>query len=225
MALMEVFSGLIFIMAVLLVIRRRIPVFKLGPDYFLWGFFIIVALGALTLPDLPWADRFDVIGDARFVVLLYSLAVALSFCREQWGRQHSLLFALAGLVAIYASIQFFTGIDVVHSRPYQERIGEVDLFRAKGFFTNTMSYSYVYGMILCFLAGHLAVQKKRPKWQWAAAVLMGISLVLTFTRGLWIALAVTALFMSFLVSRKLFMQVAVALVVLFRMCCVCVFGK
>lgn len=189
---------------------------KLGPDYFLWGFWLIVILGAVLLPDFSFDVRKEIAGSPRSVLTLYAASASLLIFRPYWDQILKILFGATSIVSIYGIIQFFTGLDMLHSKPYRELISPgVELFRTKGFYTNTMTYSYLFGMIFClFFAFVLFQPRERYIWLWRAGLaLVGISLVMTFTRGLWIALILAVLSMTALVSRKFFIRTLLVLVV------------
>lgn len=189
---------------------------KLGPDYFLWGFWLIVILGAVILPNFSSEVRREIAGSPRSILTLYAVSAALLVFRPYWQRLLEILFGAASIVSIYGIIQFFTGIDIFHSKPYRQVISAgIELFRVKGFYTNTMTYSYLFGMIFClFFAFVVFRPRDRFVWYWRAGLaLVGISLVMTFTRGVWIGLILSVVVMTSLMSRKFFLRTLVVLAV------------
>ena len=176
---------------------------KLGPDHFLWGFWLIVILGAVILPNFTFDVRQKIAGSPRSVLTLYAVSAALLVFRPYWKRLLEILFAAASIVSVYGIIQFFTGADIFHSKPYRQLIdaGGMELFRVKGFYTNTMTYSYLFGIIFClFFAFVIFRPQDRLTWWWRAGLaLVTVSLVMTFTRGLWIAMTLAVLVMTALV--------------------------
>jgi O-antigen ligase len=120
------------------------------------------------------------------------------------------LFIVSTLVGIYTLIQVFTGIDIFRPGPYMEIIpGEIVFWRAKGFFRNTMTYSYSIGMLFCFLVPFYfwVIRKTTSGWKlhlWnLTIIIIGSSLLFTFTRGLWISLSLALTVMALRVDKKL----------------------
>ncbi|MFK8137270.1 MAG: O-antigen ligase family protein [Bdellovibrionales bacterium] len=108
-------------------------------------------------------------------------------------------------ISTFGIVQGFTGI-YLHSWNWIT-IAPGGFYRVKGFFSNTMTYSYTFAILLCFLLGFFIYAKKDWKKYLMGATILSIlgSLVLTYTRGMWGAVLMTLLIMLALVdySRKL----------------------
>lgn len=189
---------------------------KLGPDIFLWGFWLVVILGAIFLPDYSFDVRKKIAGAPRSILTLYALSGALILFRDRLETLLKIIFVACAIISLYGILQFFTGLDIVHSKPYRQVIEKgSSFFRVKAFYTNTMTYSYLFGMLFCLYFAYLIFKPRGSReWWWRVGLgILGLSLVMTFTRGLWIALALAIVVMAGAVSRKFFMRTATALLI------------
>ena len=127
---------------------------------------------------------------ARFSLVFF--AIVFTF-RNQLSKlkSWSFLFHLHLLwICSFAVYQAFTGHVMEHWQwTYIDYQG---VFRPRGFFINTMTYSYVFSMWFVFL---LAWTLNHSKHNWRTNLLRlslfvcATSLILTQTRGMWIAVA------------------------------------
>ena len=185
--------------------RKSLKDLRFQGDIFLCGFFASILLGAFFIPDLSFDDRKEIIRSSRFALTLYALisAFQILFVSKKAEAFLKFLIVCVGLVSVYGAIQFFTGVDLLRSAPYEMTIfgdPNIPLFRVKGFYTNTMTYSYLIGMLFCLATALAWLQglsfstsakgpaRLRRYLPAAIAVVALLSLFMTFTRGLWIAL-------------------------------------
>ena len=196
---------------------HRLALPRFCGDTGLWLFVFFAALGAMGAQHLDLADKLDVVRSARFAILIYALIFAISWQMEKDLEKIKkilrLLFVFMLIVGVYGIVQFFTGIDIFRSRPYELKIFEarpdIHLYRVKGFFTNTMSFSYAFGMLFCLLLSLAFFNTGlwRRKWlKWFSVAVVLLSLGMTFTRGLWITLLVALSVMTAFYSRKVFLR-------------------
>lgn len=191
---------------------------RLGPDYFIWGLWVVIVLGALLISEITDERKWGIPGQGRWVLTLYALSAIL------WGLKTRLSLVLKvfsvglGLVAVFSIFQVFTGVDPFRSIPY-ETIFSKDpyLWRAKGFFTNTMTYSYSFSFPLFLLLGLRLFNPFDWSKRWLqvtgiACALLGISLFLSFTRGAWLGIATGLVFVSLVYSKRAFILTAAALI-------------
>lgn len=213
-ALMEMASALLSVMIIFGHFKWGSLFKKLGPDYFLIGFWFVALLGAIFLPDFTPAVRKEIAISPRSVLTVYVLSATLLLFRPRWELILKILFTCATVIAIYGIVQFFTGADILHSKPYTQYADSAQqYFRIKAFFTNTMTYSYLFGMIFCLFFGYIIMKPQTSsRWLWYLALaIVGSSLLMTFTRGLWIALLIAIVVMTAVISRRFFMQTVVVL--------------
>jgi O-antigen ligase len=116
------------------------------------------------------------------------------------------LFIVATMVSLYAIVQTFTGLILFRSGEYGTTdVAGYKIWRAKGFFGNTMDYSYVMGSVFCVAFATLLVRFYRGRDAWHMLVttfVIGLSLLLTFTRGAWVATVLAMCVVMFLHNKK-----------------------
>lgn len=174
---------------------------RLGPDMAIWFFWGMITLGAFFSTILPKGMTFEVITEARWIIMLYTLAAAMTYLKDRQPRFLQIFAVLAIIVSVYSIVQTFTGFDLVrdYSGSFSTYSG-IKIWRARGFFNNTMTYSYTMGALLCFLYGAIAANYFSGVWRKviiASAFFLSISLLCTFTRGAWVGavLAICTIFM------------------------------
>lgn len=201
---------------------------KFDGSWALWGFILMVWAGAIFIEGLSGNDQKEIIRASRFVFTLYALLIGLQILVTKGisGKQTSsfktteetqkaivklikALVVAAGIVAVYGVIQFFTGADILRKAPYTMTIFDnpnIPLYRVKAFYTNTMSYSYIFGMLSALFLSFWyfgAIQFKKRWLMPLVAAVVTLTVFMTFTRGVWIALIVALIVMAFLISRQL----------------------
>ena len=227
MAGMEIFGWLTFLISVTYMARGATdePLrFKDFNPAMPWkGCFLLLAITAIGLAVNGTAKTEYVqdFGSMRWMFLFFSSSFALAV-KPPTLKGYRLFLICTSIIAIYAIFQSFTGIDLV--RPGQHRaVQPLDdtlnhpLWRSAGLFGSPLAYAYIVGQHVCLpLAMLLLTFENRKKYGWlfwgslAAYILICLSLITTFTRGVWIAMAVAHLFVALLVSRKVFAGILVA---------------
>lgn len=214
---MELFSGLIFFTVLFAYHKKKgsLPQLVIPRSLFFIALGLITAaiLSGLLNPDYSLKDLRYIIGEQRWLLLLFFISIGLVALEKRWKQGLQVLTYLGLALSLYSIVQAFTGIDIVRSAPYAiDGTRGLGLWRAKGFFSNTMTYSYTFGFILCLLTGVLLYTPFREKKQWGLYLLtttaIGSSLFFTWTRGVWLALAGGLLVALIYKSRK---QAVVAL--------------
>ncbi len=227
---MELGAALLTLTAVFVVVSRLIrkeslKFLRFQGDFLLWGFIFFIVLGAALIPDLSIFERREIIRSSRLILTLYALLIAFWVLRVNATEKITLflktLFSAMIMVASYGIVQFFTGIDILRKAQYTDLIfsdRSVALFRVKSFYTNTMSYSYIFGMLFCVLVAFWYLKGIKFKNEWVLRIAVPIvltSLFLTFTRGLWIGLIAALLVMSALLSWRLAVKTLIGIVFIF----------
>lgn len=223
MAGMEIFSGLIALSVLAAGIihcispeKSSLKFVRLGPDWAIWAFWGVIASGAFLISTLPAGMSWEVIGEARWILSLYALAAAVTYVRPDQEKIFLWLAGCAILVSLYTFVQVFTGIDLFRGKTYvPDNYAGVEIWRAKGFFSNTMAYSYSIGTLLSFLYAALLCSAVKGRGKWlimAAAILLTVSLFVTFTRGAWIAGFIALVAQLFLWNRKRGLQIVVMII-------------
>ncbi len=209
MAGMEIASSLIAAIFLYKWIRHQLQQVKIGPDWFLLGYFVCVVLSA-SINSENRSQWIDMVGWMRWAILVYAfpgvLRLILSKKMERWHLVYCFLLIAIGFNSVF---QFFTGIDI--SRPHLplDHIGP--FFRASGFFKMGLTFAYsigMMGMTTLALSFQMAKQKRNKEFilSFLAYLSVGLSVLLSMTRGAWVAYAVASLLGVVLVSRRWFLK-------------------
>ena len=185
---------------------------------------LVAIVSAITSPHLPLKDRIDCVGQQRWMLLLYALTACLTVFSldnpNALPKAFWILFvgySIAVLLGIFQSL-FNVGLPILHAYKQSPQVfGPLSIYRARGFFSNTMSFSYCLGQIACFAFAFVLVADLSPK---VRRLLFGfflwfvIGLCFTFTRGAWLGAILAFIAMAFLWKKKVGFQVTAALAAL-----------
>jgi O-antigen ligase len=180
----------------------------------------MIGLYAVTIFGIFWngkpgVDWLDSIGNQRwmFLVCTHTFALVLVPLRFKYYRFFLIFISVVGVYAIYQS---FTGFDFLRMHDAEPHRAvqpldvrkEIRLWRSAGLFGSPMGYVYIAGMQACLaLAVALVLpraMKRERLWSALAFVIVALSLITTYVRGAWIAMAIAYLVMALLASRRLF---------------------
>jgi len=180
--------------------------FTLGVEIPLLGLIFITWLGLYL--NAPQADMLFEMGRLRWIVLLYFLTYGISLF-PVLNRVMTVLIWGSTIVAIYAIYQHFTGIDIIrwnHRAVTPAPFTGATVFQNTGFLSHHLTYGYSFSMLICFPFAALLLSQKRSTrarlFYLLAITLIGLSLVWTYGRGVWIATAAAFLIMTAYVSKK-----------------------
>lgn len=215
MAGMEIFGWLTFALSAAYAVRTWPQARELDP-YLPWKsclvLLLITILGVAINAQNPEVV-YD-IGSQRWMLLLATTSFALTIAPP--GRRGYRFFLIfISVTAVYALFQCATGIDIM--RPGSHRAVQ-PLFEMKapwrnaGWFGSPLQYGYIAGMHVCLpLAFVLLTRARRTKLWWGsliAVVLVGASIITTFTRGAWIAMACAWFVMALLAAPRVAAAIA-----------------
>jgi hypothetical protein len=217
MAAMELFGWLTFALTWSYAYRhRRDDLFSFDGINEVLPWKALLALMSITIVGIfvngtAEADKVFIIGSQRWMLLLLSGTLALALWPPTL-KGYRVFLVIASVIAAYAVFQSFTGIDLV--RPGSHRAvqglpmsqGSIQLWRSAGTFGSPMGYVYIAGMYACLpLAVALVFPKSESRlrrYSIIAFCLIAASLITTYVRGAWIAMAVAYLVMAGMVSRR-----------------------
>lgn len=156
--------------------------------------------------------------NSRWITITAALAY---FLNKYESYQKDLFFILCVctcLVGVYSLVHFLVGKEWLRpdALTHTIQVGQTSLIRVRGTFSHVMSYSYTMGMVFtAMLAGTMlrVSEKKYRTLFFSATLFMGLIVILTFTRGVWISCVLAALFMSLLISRKFFLKFGLGIAV------------
>lgn len=190
---LEMSSFLLFCLLVLrelyLKLNRQKSVFVASGfhRYFLllWLWIIISSY----LAGLSSSVVYDSFVSGRFALVFIVVYTAIYMFPDKIRSLSPLFHIHFAWIAVYGTIQAF--------RAWEFPLGQgalPEIIRVQGFFSNTMTYSYVFGMWFCFFMANL-ITSRQKNWKsillWLCCILMGISLIFTLTRGMWIAVLIS----------------------------------
>jgi O-antigen ligase len=207
---MDLFSALLAIAVVVKVFakvrggeRFRHLVLPVGFDWvwLVWIAIIGLSFALSPLGDTEWMKR---ILEFRWILILYVMIWALHDLRLKPQAQ-AVGSILLGFCSLYAIVVWFLGFDPIN--PNYDLAPWVGGHRTGGFLSNAMTFAHVYGTAFCLFVGPtLFALKWRARYSQfliPALVLTAIALVLSFTRGVWISVAVATLVMAIIFQVRL----------------------
>lgn len=199
-SLMDLFSTLFVLtflgMTIAKKVRWRDLFPRIGAETLWLAWFVVVAISfALnTGHGAPWVTR---LVEFKWILILYPMIgyLVLNFPTA------AILpgaFCLITLVNVYTLIGWILGRDLVS--------GSVDS-RAQGPFANPMTYAHSTALLFFLLAG-LVLEKNSVPAKWrkpliAVCAMTGLCVLLSFTRGVWIGVAIGGVITAFLYRPKL----------------------
>ncbi|MCB0363403.1 MAG: O-antigen ligase family protein, partial [Bdellovibrionales bacterium] len=202
----------------------------LGPDWALWTLWVVATIG-VTINGNDKTDYVDVIGNFRWIILLYGYYLAWSLVRPTYFKWlfWRVFAPLLLLVSIYGIVQTFTGIDLIRQgrEVHSLTLAQVQLYRASGFFNNPMTFAHLFVMWFCVVlsliwlggeemtsvGGRAWLNFKQRSFLILLAGVIGIALLCSLIRGVWISGTVATLVMLWLWRRRAFYRGAMALAI------------
>jgi O-antigen ligase len=199
---------LIYVLIDRLTENRQVEFYALGIEFPLAVFIITVICGLKMNSATP--DFFTSLGNIRNFILIFIFCYGLQIYKNL-NRLFTLMIFTATVVSGYAIWQHFTGLDPIHPNhlPIEQLTwGSSSVFAARGLFRDRFSFGYTFLMLICLPWAALLFTKKIPWWQTTAMLIsfltILVSLIFTYTQGVWIALLITLPIMAFFASRKFF---------------------
>lgn len=223
MAGMEIFSSTTLLLALILNItegRKNLSetyFFGLAADKALLAYGVFAVIGAtLNALTVPGADFIDMVGYLRWIPLLYFTAYALRLSGlSQKAFVPWLIAAL--IVCVYGIFGFFTGWDYLRNQPLYEGMNNIPM-RVQGLFDQPITFANAFSMSICFPIAALVLglaKSAKERWLYVVSVgVIGAAIVMSLTRGAWIASFISVSAMLFLVNRKWVIGFAVAVALL-----------
>ncbi len=172
--------------------RVQFPPIKLP----LAGFCILSVVSVLYAADST-AGWFAVRKLVLFLILLLVVNLVATARHLEWLCKVLFLeAALAGLVAIVQFVIQYREVSALHpGRIYFY----MTLTRIHGFMGHWMNFAGQQMLVFVTLAALLLLSRRRAKLWWAVAAVVAVSLLLSFTRGVWLGCFVAV---AYLVARS-----------------------
>lgn len=149
----------------------------------------------------------------KFYIFLILVAAYSAFRNVvQVHRVFRALFAAALAAAVLATIEFGLYYHSLHS--HRDFYSAYAKTRITGFMSHWQTFSGEQMLVLAVLLAFLLAWKRRPWWTWAAAGFITLSLLLAFTRGVWLGCLAAAVYLLWHFKRR-WVPVVPAMLVLF----------
>lgn len=221
MAGMEMFGWLSFVVVLGFAIAKRknpwfkSPVLEIGDKCLLALLVVIIASALVAAPDS--SDKVFIIGNSRFVLLFIALRLGLeALSLEQIEKGLKFLAIAIIFISLYAISQHFTGKDLI--RGAKDPISQVYTgggteFRSRGMWGHPVTFGHSMALSFTMCLGALTAfyrDRRHLMIFGLASLLGGISLVYSYTRGAWIAVAAAIFVMSLYLGRKVAISSIVA---------------
>lgn len=174
------------------------PFFQfIGIEWAILGYLVIAVLGlALNAPEpKPW---FYALRKFTWIADLYLMTWLFSNARIK-ARSALIFFCMAFLLPnLYAIYGFISGVDPITGN---------QVLRVVGLVNSATYHAHGNGAVLVFFLTLLTLftpqlPRRLQLGAWAAMLLMSISLLLTYTRGIWISVTVASLFLFLSLGRR-----------------------
>lgn len=197
--------------------KKTLEWHTIGAEFPILGFIIVAVIGLLI--NDPGENLIYPLGSLRTFLFLFLLVYSLQVVKNL-NRIMLVLIFCATVVAGYAIWQHYSGIDLwrQNHRALMPLPGaDQSLYRSVGLFSHPLTYGHSYMMLLCLPFAGLILSKDSNWWQRAlllvSFLIMIISVVFTYGRGVWIAVAIALPAMAFFVSRKLLITAVILMAV------------
>ena len=167
----------------------------------LWLGVVALSFALSPLEGTAWLSR---LFEFRWIILLYVMVWTL---RDQGLKPKAQVAAsiLLGLLSLYAIVIWCIGYDPVKND--YEMSAWTGGRRTGGLLSNPMTFAHIYGTAFCVFAGlslyAIHFRSRYARYLLPALVLAGLAVLLSFTRGMWIAMSVASLAMAFLFRVQL----------------------
>ncbi|MBS1970386.1 MAG: O-antigen ligase family protein [Bdellovibrionales bacterium] len=170
---------------------------KMGFDWLWLAWFVVCAIGfALNRPPPPetpenfWMAR---LVEFKWIFILYFMVGGLHLAKFKEDSMKWFNGAVL-LCSAYAIVDYF--LQVQNATP-------TDDVRLGGLFQFSMTYAHSYGIFFCALLGLFfeiskTLPPKKRLFYLCTLIVLGLSVLLTYTRGVWIAAFVSVIAISFL---------------------------
>lgn len=200
-SLLDISMALIFMTVFYIFFKnKKIFIFKkIGIEWAFLGYVFVVILGFLINSSKD-AEILNSIYKFLWLINIYILIYAFQSCHFETKKIIKSLSVLTLIPTLYSLCSYIYGTDLITGR---------DNSRITGLVNSSTYHAHGNAMIFTFLVGCLYFSYKKLNFIWrlfslTVTVLLGLSVVLTFTRGIWFSIFLSSfLVLYFLDWRKL----------------------
>ncbi len=205
---MDMGSSLLVLNVIVIWVKKRtqrevfnVPKIGLERIFFIWTLIVLVGLLANLQPETPWVKSFL---EFRWILEFYFYIAAfglLNPTEEDFKKLLPILF----VASCYAVLSYFLKFHPF-LEPSSNREIYMNVFRTGGLFANPMPFAHTYGPIALLMMGPILYMKKKEilenKFWILCAGLTLIGVAFSFTRGVWIGMALGLVGMGFLINWR-----------------------
>ncbi len=168
---------------------------------------LIVIVGIGLLPYLPSPEAWKNLLEFRWILELWFLALVFSQIRD-WDKLFKFITAFLGFSTLAALIFYFIGLNPIlllkEGATAADNLAEP---RLGGFFGHSMPFAHTYSLAFLLAAGYFLNQRKKLHRTWQiigglTLICAFLSLLFSYSRGVWIAIAVAVLAALILTKNK-----------------------
>jgi O-antigen ligase len=207
---MEISAGLLSLAALYGIWERKSQGARVWSFYFtgfdwIFALWIAVVTAGFAIHYALDANTAMRILEFKWIIFLYLLTFVLVRSRltEDIIPWISVPVGAAGIYTIVLSLIAFDPI----KGETLDAVVEGGLARSGGLYSHAMTLAHCYGLILCWFFGlsliYLRYRDRKAGWLLFALIFLGLGVLVTFTRGMWGAVALAFLIMTFIFSRRL----------------------
>ncbi len=182
------------VMAIILAVRLLVTTWRAqgialwrswwnGP--FFWPLALLIVLSVLSLASAiaPAVTVIKILEYLEFFVVLVAVVHQVPLTEKHWKIIVGALFLLATGLAIYGLYQFIFEVGPAAN------VVDVYHIRADGVFGQPNPFGGFESMVFVFMAALMAYGPKwgRRWWMWVALSLVSLSVIVSFSRGAWVA--------------------------------------
>jgi putative inorganic carbon (HCO3(-)) transporter len=196
-------------LAVLLFNRRKVEVPRLFVPIACFAVWTLVSLALSQDPvaGLPQIKKFYIF----FIVIAAYTAFRDLPQVDRIARGLFVASSVAGVVAVAEFGLYYSGLHSQHDFYTIYSLGS----RITGFMGHWQTFSGQQMLVLVVLLAFLLFSSRRPWWTWTAAGIISLSLLLSFTRGVWLGCLGGGLYLLWQFRRPLVLAVPLALLLLY----------
>jgi O-antigen ligase len=192
--------------------NRELPV-KPHPFFLIWGIYLGVrVLSALISPRPLYSLNSMFHTEWPFIMLPIMTGYQLSATQRK--KILDLLIISSSVVAVYAIIQFVTGIDPLSGRELLPLKG-AKFPRTTGTYTFFLSFAgnqlmVVFVAVVCFF---YAANNRSRIYYVSAILLILFSIISTFARSTWVAFIIVLMIGTMIINKRLFFKTALVTII------------
>jgi len=213
---MQIMLGIITVTVIIGSILQKKNVLQFHPIYVFIGIFLISLVCAALLSSNVGTGLHNIL-HTNWIMLTVPVIASLPLTNANRKQALQVLVFSAAIAGLYAIFQFFTGMDLIGGR----ELWSLGAFhRASGAYSFYLTFAGNQLMIfgVAFVLFMQERQWNRQKWLlFAAVIVIGLSMVATFGRSVWIGAIGILLISTFLFYRNHFWKIITVLIVLAAM--------